>query len=364
VKVLFLTTAYPTEDEPAAGIFVREHALAAARSVDVALVHLDRRPGLRGIRTEQLDGEPFLAHRVSYAATPKPVSAALHTLAARRGVHAVRRSGFEPDLVHAHFFLAGAPALTLRKPVVVSEHWSVFLPEDPATLSPVSERVARETFSRACMVLPVSEALLHGIERTATQANLRVVRNVVDTELFRPAPHPATDPPRLLAVGLLYEAKGYDVLLDALPQLTRSVEVEIVGDGPLRGELEAQAARLGLENVTFAGRLAKPQVADRMRAADLFLLPSRFETSGVAAIEALASGLPVVGSRVGAVPELVGEAEGILVEPGDATALARAIERGLDRVFDRPAIAARVGAAYSAETIGAELAEVYCACVG
>jgi glycosyltransferase involved in cell wall biosynthesis len=93
-----------------------------------------------------------------------------------------------------------------------------------------------------------------------------------------------------------------------------------------------------------------------MRAAHLLVLPSRFETSAVVGIEALASGLPVVGTAVGAIPELLGDGDGLLAEPAR---LADAILEALDREFDRPAIARRAAARYGRSAISAALADVY-----
>jgi glycosyltransferase involved in cell wall biosynthesis len=363
VRVLFLTLAYPTEEEPAAGIFVREHARAAARFVDVAIVHLDRSAGARGLSCRRIPDEGFPAWRVTYAAKPRAVSAALHVAASMRGLREARRAGFDPDLVHAHFFPAASVAILWRMPLVVTEQWSVFLPEDPARLPAALGVAARAVFSRACVVLPVSEALRRGIERVGGRSPQRIVRNVVDTQLFRPGPKPANSPPLLLSVGLLYEAKGFDLLLAALPQLERPVRVEIVGDGPLRATLEAQSEQLGLRDVvSFVGRLAKDEVAERMRAADVYVLPSRFETSAAAALEALACGTPVVGTNVGAIPELVDADSGVLVEAGSPPALAAGLKQALDTPFDRAEIARRAAARYAPEVVGRQLADVYEAC--
>ena len=121
--------------------------------------------------------------------------------------------------------------------------------------------------------------------------------NVVDSSLFRPGEGPRDG---LLAVGLLYEAKGFDVLLAALALLPEQ-RLRLVGDGPLRDALEAEAARLGVaDRIDFHGFAPKEEVAELMRRARLVVVPSRYETSAVVAIEALASGAP--SSRVPSAP--------------------------------------------------------------
>lgn len=366
MRVLFLTSGFPTPSAPAAGIYVREHARAAARHADVAVLHLDRSREHRGVPTiARIDGEPFPAWRVTYPWSPTPVSMALHFAAAAQGWRAVSRAGFRPDLVHSHFFLAGVPgdrlARRLRVPAVVTEHWSVFLPEDPMQLTPMLRRGAAYAFRNADVVLPVSEALQRGIEAEGLRARrFHVVPNVVDTALFTLGEGPRNG--RLLAVGLLYEAKAYDVLLRAVSTL--DVGLDIVGDGPLRDDLEALATSLGIgDRVTFHGLLPKPEVARLMREAELFVLASRYENNPCSLLEALASGLPVVATPVGGVPELVTPANGRLARADDLAAEIRAtIETSGS--FDRAAISADARRRYGVEAIGDQLADVYASVLG
>ena len=107
--------------------------------------------------------------------------------------------------------------------------------------------------------------------------------------------------------------------------------------------------------------MAKLEIAALMRTSDLLVLPSRFENQPCAIIEAMTSGLPVVSTTVGAIPEMVGPDDGILVPPQDPAALADALEQALARrdSFDRPAIAARARARFSLEAVGARLNAVY-----
>jgi colanic acid/amylovoran biosynthesis glycosyltransferase len=153
---------------------------------------------------------------------------------------------------------------------------------------------------------------------------------------FRERTLPREGPVRAICVATLNELKGHAVLLDALArgdgELGR-LELDLVGSGPLEAALREQAARLGLGGrVRFHGTRSEVEVAELLDRADLFVLASvvaqnaQMDGIPVALMEALATGLPVVASRLSGIPELVRDGEtGVLAEPGDAEDLARAL---------------------------------------
>jgi len=153
---------------------------------------------------------------------------------------------------------------------------------------------------------------------------------------FRERMLPRQGPVRAICVATLNELKGHAVLLDALArgggELER-LELDLVGSGPLEGALREQVARLGLAGrVRFHGTRSEVEVAELLDRADLFVLASVVAQNGrmdgipVALMEALATGLPVVASRLSGIPELVRDGDtGVLAEPGDSGDLARAL---------------------------------------
>jgi glycosyltransferase involved in cell wall biosynthesis len=152
-----------------------------------------------------------------------------------------------------------------------------------------------------------------------------------------PALHPTgRDPglgaPLVLAVGRLHPQKGYDVLVQALPLLGDAV-VAVAGDGPLQAQLAAAAPQ-----IRWLGR--RDDVADLLAAADVVVLPSVWEARSLTAQEALRAGRPLVATRVGGLPELVGDGA-VLVPPGDPVALGTAVRRLLDHPAEAAAVAAR-----------------------
>jgi glycosyltransferase involved in cell wall biosynthesis len=133
--------------------------------------------------------------------------------------------------------------------------------------------------------------------------------------------------PELLFVGRLSTQKGVSILLDALARIPAPWHLRIVGDGPERGSLTAQAATLGIaERVTFHGWAQREELPALYRAADVFVFPSLDEGMPNVVLEALASGLPIVATRIAGNDQLVLPGEnGALVPAGDARAFADAV---------------------------------------
>jgi glycosyltransferase involved in cell wall biosynthesis len=139
--------------------------------------------------------------------------------------------------------------------------------------------------------------------------------------------------PLLVTVGRLAPNKGYEIGLEALSRLRSTLPSAwrwvIVGEGPLRGDLERAARRHGLtESVAFAGALSDADMHSLLARADLFLNPTLYEGSSLVTLEAMSHGCAVVASRAGGIPDKIEEGvTGWLAEPGDAGSLSAAIER-------------------------------------
>jgi glycosyltransferase involved in cell wall biosynthesis len=242
-------------------------------------------------------------------------------------VLALRRA--PADVVHAHGLRAGAlAALAGRRPLVVTLHNGLTDGRGAASgrFGALLERLVAR---RADVVLAASADL-------ADRARAAGARDVRSAPVAAPALVPTgRDPglgrPLVLAVGRLHPQKGYDVLLDALPLLGDAV-VAVAGDGPLAAQLRARAPQ-----VRWLGR--RDDVADLYAAADVVVLPSRWEARSLTAQEALRAGRPLVATAVGGLPGLVGEGA-VLVPPGDPAALGAAVRR----LLDDPAAAAALGA--------------------
>jgi glycosyltransferase involved in cell wall biosynthesis len=139
--------------------------------------------------------------------------------------------------------------------------------------------------------------------------------------------------PLFLSIGRIEANKGFDVLVDALARAASELPPQwawvLVGDGPLRAAVEAAAATAGItERVRFAGALSDADLHSLAAVADWFVHPTLYEGSSIVTLEAMAHGLPVIGSDAGGLPDKVHDGEsGLLVPPGDAAALGAALTR-------------------------------------
>lgn len=250
----------------------------------------------------------------------------------------------EPDLIHLHSSKAGLAGRIGKQdvPVVFQPHaWSFEALRDPLALAARSwERIAA---GRVDTILCVSRSEKEiGLE-SGIRGPYEVIPNGVDLDRFRPAAAEERkdlraqldlpDVPLFLTVGRLSKQKGQDLLVEAWGAGLGEAHLAIVGGGPMLADLRARAA----PSVSFPG--SSEEVELWLRAADGFVLPSRWEGMSLALLEALATGLPCVAFEVAGAREAIGPA-GTIVAVGDVAALREAIRvRAAD-----PALRAREGA--------------------
>lgn len=185
---------------------------------------------------------------------------------------------------------------------------------------------------------------------TARFPHARIERVYNGMQLDSALPPAPVSPPLLVAVGRLVEKKGYPVLIEACRLLRgRGIDFrcEVIGDGPMEEELRAQIGELS-DCVSLSGPRTQPEIRRSLAAATVFVLPCVEEKNGgmdvlpTVITEAMAAGLPIVSTRLAGIPEMVNDGKtGFLVAPGDAVAVADAVEKLL---ADRDAARA-IGAA-------------------
>ena len=293
---------------------------------------------------------------------PVGISAGLAPLADSRAVVQLRQAAEGADLLHAHGLRAGLVAALARRvsgdrtrPLVLTLHNA--LQESSGAKQRLLRVVEGTTIRAADLVLAVSGDLAANARRLGAR-DVRVVpalapplppaersRDEVREELGLDAGRPL-----VVAVGRLHPQKGYDVLLDAVARweaddrLRPAPLVAIAGDGPLEDDLTTRIREQRLP-VLLLGR--RSDVADLLGAADLCVLPSRWEGSPFTGQEALRAGTPLIATRAGGMPELFGDAASF-VPVGDAAALADAVVQ----VLTEPARAAELAAAGPRQAAG------------
>lgn len=232
--------------------------------------------------------------------------------------------------------------------------------------------VTRHIWNHAAAVVALSASLRETASRTLPALPIQVIPNGVDGARFRPAEvsHDTRDL-HLVSVARLLERKGLHYLLEAIiaQPAPLPVRLTIIGTGPYQDELRRLTAALGLsDRVTFKGFVPNDQLADLYRGADLFVLPSQTESFGLVFAEAMASGLPILATRVGGIPDLVRHGlDGLLVEPADPHALRAALARLIANPAERRAMGAsaraRVLERYSWHQVAAQYLKVYECCL-
>lgn len=351
MRALVFTTLYPNAADPTNALFVEQRLrkLVAAHPVQARVVAPvpwfpwgGRRFGryakfARAPQREERHGIAVIHPR--YLVLPKvgmlgaPLVLAL---AARRTLDEIRGSGWDFDLIDAHYYYPDGVAAALlgrwyRKPVVITARGSDInlIPRNP-----VARRMILWAARQAAASITVCAALRDELVRLGAEAKkISVLRNGVDLELFRPLDRSEARKrlgetgPLLLSVGHLNQRKGHHLVIEALRDL-REYRLMIVGDGEMAGALRNQAAQLGVAHrVRFVGAVTQQQLPTYFSAADILVLASSREGWANVLLESMACGTPVVATDVWGTREVVAQrAAGVLVKDVSAAAIAAGVQ--------------------------------------
>lgn len=377
LHVLFIPKWWPGPDDPQLGDFLRKQGLAAAARTKVSVLHVyaDKRPDAGyGMDVSEEAGlwevtSRYPASELGFGPLRKAINLFRYRKAAMRGWARLTLERGIPGLVHVHIMVRPALlALWIKRryavPYIISEQSSEYLDGKFARKSALFKQLNKVLFRRASAIVAVSpflgEALVaHGLCRTYT-----VVPNVVPG-LDRPLP-PSGPPGHFLVVADLVDAtKNVSGVLRAMAQARKQesrIQLTVIGDGPDRAALQQLAADLGLSGfVSFLGRLANRDVLDVMAQAASVIINSNVETFSVVTGEALAQGKPVIATRCGGPMAFVTSENGLLIDPMDDAALARAlvdITQNADR-YTAAAIRTSVDSRSSPEAVGRTLLDLY-----
>lgn len=248
------------------------------------------------------------------------------------GIRYNKRFG-KPNIIHAHnVCYAGLVARILSKifsvPYVITEHSSEHA---TSKIGVIKFKIIKKTYLHCNKVITVSNQLVNLISQKygITKHNMTVINNMVDTEFFylKDKTNGLGDKFVFLTVCNLGPIKNVDILIKAFKLAFSGNEkflLRIVGTGDMEKKLKALVVELALEKqVQFLGRLNKDGVREEMCNSDVFVIASKYETFGIVLIEALATGTPVIGTKVGGQIEIVNEENGILVEANNIEMMAK-----------------------------------------
>ena len=203
----------------------------------------------------------------------------------------------------------------------------------------ISRKLQEWSFKNADLVHVISQSLAERAKKLGAE-NIVIIPNGVDSRLFKPMGKKelrkkygiSAEEKIIISVARLDPVKGVDYLIKATALVGGGIpdlRLIVIGDGEQRKQLEELINRLYLDSkVHLLGFLSHQQISEYLNMSDVFVLPSRHEGLGIALIEAMACGVPVIGSRVDGIPDVIDDGKnGILVPPGDVNELAEAIER-------------------------------------
>lgn len=335
LDILFISSWFPNRKQPKLGNFVERHARAIALKNRVHVVHVvpDR------INTEvvtTIDPERNLTTTIFYHPALRLHRWFRPYFLRKAADKALSAHDFHPDLVHLNVFHPfGAAAVdisrTLKIPMIATEHWTGYHDNTHNRISKHTQSEIISAAQHAQIICPVTQQLAQAMQNFGISGNYDVIPNVVDTELFHPAVRQKTKEIfTFLHVSSLFDVhKNVSGLLRTAANLVRSgakFQLIIVGDGDTAPH-RVYAKQLGLTNQHLEIVEAQPldSIARYMREADAFVLFSNYENLPCVIGESLASGVPVISTRVGGISEHLNANNGILVDAGNEAELEAAM---------------------------------------
>lgn len=249
----------------------------------------------------------------------------------------------DPDLIHAHLFPTSGHLAFLKAagqiatPMVFTEHNT----SNRRRNSRFGKVIDRKVYSKFDRVYCISEGTKAELVKRYPDLEQKsdVIPNGARLRFDAVPDRQRSGPVKVLAIGRLHKQKNFETLLSALHGLPKDrVELTILGEGDLRSELEKQATQLGI-SVRLPGHISEPE--PYLKEADIFVIPSAWEGFGLAAVEAMNAGLPVVASDVAGLSDVVGRDEScaLLINPRERETITRA----LLRLITDPALCDRLG---------------------
>ena len=382
LNILFLSSWYPNRVSPTLGNFVQKHAEAVALKSNVSALFVcsDANCKQKYEITESTLKNVYTVN-VYYKKVEHSIPVIAQLQKANRyfrahllGLNVILKNWGKPDFLHHNIlYPAGVIALYLKNkyriPYIITENWTGYLPSKKMKFGFIQTFLSKKIAANASYITPVSKDLRDAMIHLGFNSNYEIIYNVADTKLFFPTTQKSKDRKiRLLHISTLDDAhKNISGMLRVTAQLKNQrndFEFWFVGDGDVTPHIKT-ATEMGIYN-TFAffdGTKTTTEVAALMRSSDCFVMFSNYENLPCVIIEALASGLPVVSSTAGGVPEHITENMGLLVAPLDEKALLESLNKIIDNIrsgkYDTDELSNYAKNNFSYESVGEKFNTLY-----
>ncbi len=374
MNVLFISAWYPNRNDAMSGLFVRKHASAAALFCNVQVLHVQFDAN---ITKSEIVENRFDNIIETYVYLPLIENRYLKIVKLYLGYFAgfkhIKSKGFKPDIVNANIltrtvFFAFLLKILYGIPYIIIEHWSRFLSPDHAFNNTAHKSITKLVVKNAKAVLTVSKVLENGMKKSGLlHENYIRINNVVDDFFFENNEITANKTKNLLHISCFDEnAKNTSGIIRTVIRLAEKrndFRLIIAGDGKDFKEVYNYANSINSDKnlIQFTGEKSPHEISLLFNESCCLVQFSNFETAGVTIAEALASGKPVISSKVGIAPEYINDACGLLIEPGNEKELGDAINFMLDNYKNYHENMIRKFAVnfFSFKTVGKELFKIY-----
>lgn len=334
-----MSSWYPVPENPTHGIFVQRHARAVSLLHDVAVIYCTgtERENEKDLNTESKEFSEYIRFYYKKGKSPIGKLLALRTLYKQAFEQLVKVWG-KPDIIHLNvIFPAGLFALKLAEankiPLVITEHWTGYLPEDGSYQGMIKRYFTKRITSAASAICPVTKHLATAMQSHGLRGNYFIVPNVVDTASFTPSAKNEQGHTIFLHLSSFDERqKNPKSIIDAFKKVygtNPSTSLIMAGDGENIGELKEYAGNHPA--IRFYFRPTGDDVVRLYQKSDVIVLNSNYENLPVVLLEAMSCGLPVISSNVGGIGEYVDDKIGILFSPPSVNALTDAMLRFISR---------------------------------
>ena len=372
MNIMFVSRGYPTDDYKTLGIFEFDQAKAiAALGHKVLFVSLDLRSFRRkrkwGYEKFEKDNVIVYGMNIPLGNVPDKILSFFYEWSLKKLYRKIVKEQGVVAVVHAHFPDLSYAAANLKEqeqlPLIVTEHSSQI---NKAVIEKNVFRKAQFAYDRADAVIAVSPSLAKVIKEKFS-IDAVYIPNIVDTETFRYEPEatPKDSSFRFVSTGRLLHLKRMDMTIKAFGKAFKGKEdasLKIFGEGPERDSLQKLIQESGLEKqVELAGVKSRTDIAAELNKSDCFVLASQSETFGVAYIEALATGTPVIATRCGGPETFITAKNGILVDVDDEQGLEKSMVymyANRDQ-YDPAAISEETIKLYGPANVASQIIDVY-----